>query len=165
MDVRMPGIDGVAATSQIRREHPHVTVLVLTTLEDETALRAAMAAGASGYILKDTSADDVADLVRMAHRGFALFAPTMASRLATSTHSQPASATLDVLSERERDVLRALGEGLSNREIADRLCITEGTTRNHVTNILSRLGLKSRMQAALVANGVRSSQKGETISS
>ena len=101
----------------------------------------------------------------MAHRGFALFAPTMASRLATSTHSQPASATLDVLSERERDVLRALGEGLSNREIADRLCITEGTTRNHVTNILSRLGLKSRMQAALVANGVRSSQKGETISS
>ncbi len=154
MDVRMPGVDGVAATARICRERPDVAVLMLTTFEDETALRDAMAVGACGYILKDTPADDIADLVRMAHRGYAVFAPTMASRLAVAGRTTPASAVLNALSTRERDVFRALGEGLSNREIAERLCVAEGTVRNHVTSILAHLRLKSRMQAALLANGV-----------
>jgi len=154
MDVRMPGIDGVAATARIRRERPGVAVLMLTTFEDETALRDAMAVGACGYILKDTPADDIADLVRMAHRGYAVFAPAMASRLAVTGRTEPTEAVLRALSTRERDVFRALGEGLSNREIAERLYVAEGTVRNHVTSILSHLRLKSRMQAALLANGV-----------
>lgn len=159
MDVRMPGIDGIAATERICRNHPTVTVLMLTTFEDEVALRAAMAVGASGYVLKDTPADDLADLVRLAFRGYAMFAPAMATRLAAGARMEPADAVLAVLSGRERDVFRALGEGLSNREIADRLCVAEGTVRNHVTSILANLRLKSRMQAALLANGVRSAQE------
>lgn len=153
MDVRMPRVDGIAATTQIMQSYPRTRVMVLTTFEDDDAVRAAMRAGAVGYVLKDTPADDLAALIAMAHRGYSQFSPGVAERLIEPVQLN-ADPKVSRLSEREREVLHSLGEGLSNRDIARRLFLSEGTVRNHVTSILSRLGLSNRMQAALYANGL-----------
>lgn len=153
MDVRMPRVDGIAATTQIMRDYPSTRVLVLTTFEDDDAVRAATRAGAVGYVLKDTPADDLAALIAMARRGYGQFSPGLAERLIEPAQLS-GGAKVGRLSEREREVLYSLGEGLSNRDIASRLFLSEGTVRNYVTSILSRLGLSNRMQAALYANGL-----------
>src|SRR5688572_9886675 len=166
MDVRMPVMDGVAATSEIHRQAPSCQILMLTTFDDEEYIIQALQAGASGYLLKDVPAHDLAKAVISAHNGIyqldAAVASKMVSRLAglgsksgtpvpAPTSRPPSSTSQADLSEREIDVLRLIAKGATNREIAEQLVITEGTVKNHISNILNRLGLRDRTQAALYA--------------
>lgn len=166
MDVRMPVMDGVAATAEIHRQLPSCQVLMLTTFDDEEYILHALQAGARGYLLKDVPAQDLAKAVISAHIGIyqldAAVAGKMVSRLAglESKNSIPppvptsrplSSITQTDLSEREIEVLRLIAKGATNREIAEQLVITEGTVKNHISSILGRLGLRDRTQAALYA--------------
>ena len=158
MDVRMPIMDGVEATREIRQKLPGCTVLMLTTFDDDEYVHAALRAGATGYLLKDIPAQDLARSVQAAHKGIYQLDPAVASKVFTSlgTQSSPtkpplAQETPDNLSAREVEVLRLIAEGASNREIAEQLFITEGTVKNHISNILSRLSLRDRTQAAIYA--------------
>jgi DNA-binding NarL/FixJ family response regulator len=155
MDVRMPVMDGITATQAIRSEAPTMQVIMLTTFDDEEYIRAALDAGAIGYILKDIPSDDLAQTVRMAHKGIYQLDPA-AMRQITRRSPQPSppqndAPTHDGLTEREREVLRLIGQGATNREIGEKLFISEGTVKNHVSNILARLGLRDRTQAAVYA--------------
>ena len=168
MDIRMPIMDGVAATAAVRRELPDCKVLMLTTFDDEYIVEA-LHAGATGYLLKDIPAHDLAQAVQAARKGIFQFDPTVAGKVVASlsTHhpAQPApkapprpahsAATpardLSELTEREVEVLRLIAQGATNREIATALVISEGTVKNHMSNILSRLQLRDRTQAALYA--------------
>lgn len=153
MDVRMPTMDGVAATTELRQRFPSCRVLMLTTFDDEEYVVRALRAGASGYLLKDVPAADLAQAIRLAHAGVDQHDPAVVSRLvdaldrSASTPAAPAGA----LTARELDVLRLIARGATNREIAARLYVSEGTVKNHVSSILSRLGLRDRTQAALYA--------------
>ncbi len=161
MDVRMPIMDGVAATAQVRRQLPNCQVLMLTTFDDEEYVIEALRAGACGYLLKNIPAPDLARAVRAAHRGIYQLDPAVASKvvasLARSTKSVPAPPDPPVLNNvpdltgREIEVLRLIAQGATNREIAGALVISEGTVKNHISNILSRLGLRDRTQAAIYA--------------
>lgn len=163
MDVRMPVLDGVAATAQVRRALPTCQVLMLTTFDDEEYIVAALRAGACGYLLKDLPAADLAQAIRAAHKGIYQIDPAVAGKMvAALTGSGPLSlaptgapvppaARPDALSSREIEVLRLIAQGASNREIAETLVISEGTVKNHISNILGRLGLRDRTQAALYA--------------
>src|ERR671936_773399 len=137
MDLLMPEVDGIAATAAIKSELPDVEIVALTSFVEEARVTAALEAGASGFILKDADADDVAAAIRAAYRG--------------EVHLDPAVASLLARRVREREVLGLVAHGLSNQAIADRLAITERTARTHVSNILAKLGLTSRTQAALLA--------------
>ena len=154
MDLLMPELDGVSAIGRIRDEHPGVEVVALTSFVEESRVTAALEAGASGFILKDADADDVAQAIRAAHRGEVHLDPAVALlvarrvRTARTAAAPPPDASL---TEREREVLALVAHGLSNKAIADRLVITERTARTHVSNILGKLGLASRTQAALYA--------------
>ena len=163
MDVRMPEMDGVAATRALTSGFPEVKVIILTTFEDDETVFEGLKAGARGYLLKDISSEQMADAVRKVAAGEALIEPRLTrkvlaefSRLATATDQQPASKTRAVsdalpvpLTERELEVLQALSRGLSNREIADQLVITEGTVKNHVSSLIDKLGVRDRIQAIL----------------
>jgi len=158
MDVRMPVMDGVAATAAIVRELPHCQVLMLTTFDDEDYVLSALDAGAKGYLLKDIPAGELAQAVRLAHAGIYQLDPAAARMLIERTRRQPPNPAPPVsappgeaLTEREQAVLRLIAQGATNREIAARLVISESTVKNHVSNILSRLGLRDRTQAALYA--------------
>jgi DNA-binding NarL/FixJ family response regulator len=158
MDVRMPIMDGVEAAKEIRRRLPGCKVLMLTTFDDDEFVLAALRAGATGYLLKDIPAHDLARSVQAAHMGIYQLDPAVASKVFTSLGNQSQSTkykapqeTQDNLSAREVEVLRLIAAGASNREIAERLFITEGTVKNHISNILSRLSLRDRTQAALYA--------------
>lgn len=168
MDVRMPVMNGITATEQIRRQVPTCQVLMLTTFDDEEDIVKALIAGASGYLLKDIPAQDLAHAVQMAHRGIYQLEPSIAGKLvgllnkqAGPTPATPSSSSRDAsarvvaaqfdLTEREIEVLRLIATGATNREIAEKLVISEGTVKNHVSNILSRLGLRDRTQAAIFA--------------
>lgn len=168
MDIRMPGMDGVATTRHILRQSPSCRILMLTTFDDDEYITDALQAGASGYLLKDIPAHDLAHAVHAAHKGIYQLDPSVASKIVSvltrpghTTHpisfarSEPASnaASLPVsdLTEREIEVLRLIAQGATNREIATQLVISEGTVKNHISNILSRLGLRDRVQAALFA--------------
>jgi DNA-binding NarL/FixJ family response regulator len=150
MDVRMPGTDGVTATAELRVAHPEIRVLMLTTFDDAEYVLAAVRTGACGYLLKDTPAGDLARAVRLAAAGIDQYDPAAVRRLAAALPGEPPAAT-PPLSAREVDVLRLLATGASNREIARRLYLSEGTVKNHVSSILTRLGLRDRTQAALHA--------------
>jgi DNA-binding NarL/FixJ family response regulator len=152
MDLLMPEVDGIAATATIKAELPEVEVVALTSFVEEARVTAALEAGASGFILKDAEADDVAEAIRAAHRGEVHLDPAVAALLARRVRER-ASATVrqEPLTEREREVLGLVAHGLSNKAIADKLAITERTARTHVSNILGKLGLASRTQAALYA--------------
>ena len=165
MDVRMPVLDGVAATTAIRQQLPDCQILMLTTFDDDTYVLDALRAGAVGYLLKDIPARDLAQAIQAAHRRIYQLDPAVASRLVASLTAQPpqenrlpapampavsAAKTLD-LSEREREVLRLIAQGATNREIAEHLVISEGTVKNHISHILGRLGLRDRTQAATYA--------------
>jgi len=161
MDVRMPTVDGVTAAEALRRQRPDTRVLMLTTFDDEEYVLASLRAGAAGYLLKDLPAADLAQAVRLAHAGVDQHNPAVVSRLlgalnravgAADGHPPPGHPVTTVpLTPREQDVLRLIAIGASNREIARRLYLSEGTVKNHVSNILTRLGLRDRTQAALYA--------------
>ncbi|OQA46272.1 MAG: Transcriptional regulatory protein LiaR [Chloroflexi bacterium ADurb.Bin325] len=160
MDVRMPVLDGIAATAQIHRQLPGCQVIMLTTFDDEEYIVKSLRAGAVGYLLKDIPASQLAAAVQLAHRGIYQLEPSVAGKLvgllADGADARPAAAApLPVesdLTERELEVLRLIGTGATNREIADRLVVSEGTVKNHVSSILGRLGLRDRTQAALYAH-------------
>lgn len=150
MDIRMPIMDGVAATREICRRFPHSRVLVLTTFDDQDYVTQALQAGASGYLLKDTPFEELTQAIRFVHKGYTQIGPGLASKaLAQSTSSVGSPTGLEELTPREQEILRLIAQGASNREIAQTLFISEKTVRNHVTNILGRLGLRDRTQAAI----------------
>ncbi|HEU4323780.1 MAG TPA: response regulator transcription factor [Roseiflexaceae bacterium] len=171
MDVRMPEMDGVAATRVLTERFPGVGVIILTTFDDEEYIFEGLKAGARGYLLKDISSEEMAQAVRAVAAGQALIQPSIArkvvaefSRLASA--AQPAAAVPPApmltasplavpLTERELEVLRALAAGRSNREIAEQLVITEGTVKNHVSNLLAKLEVRDRTQAVLKAQALR----------
>jgi DNA-binding NarL/FixJ family response regulator len=149
MDLLMPRLDGVAATSAIRQRHPGVEVVALTSFSETERVHAALEAGAAGYLLKDAEADELATAIRAARDGEVHLDPVVARKL-TQLLAAP-EHTSTALTAREREVLALVGRGKSNREIADALVISERTARSHVSNVLGKLGLASRTQAALWA--------------
>jgi len=149
MDLLMPRLDGVAATSAIRQRHPGVQVVALTSFSEAERVHAALVAGAAGYLLKDAEADELAAAIRAAHNGEVHLDPVVARKL-TQLLVAPAH-TATALTVREREVLVLVAGGMSNREIAAELVISERTARTHVSNVLAKLGLASRTQAALWA--------------
>jgi DNA-binding NarL/FixJ family response regulator len=151
MDLVMPQLDGIAAIGQIKKAQPGVQVVALTSFIEEEKVIAALEAGASGFILKDAEADDVAAAIRAAHNDEVHLDPAAARILAKGMRTRSAAPPVDPLTERELEVLALVGRGLSNKEIATDLGITERTARTHVSNILGKLGLASRTQAALYA--------------
>ena len=149
MDLVMPGMDGAAATRLIRERAPHAQVIALTSFKEEELVQGVMQAGAIGYLLKNISADELADAIRKAHAGRPTLAPEAAQALIhAATH--PRAPGYD-LTERERDVLALMVEGLSNIEIAQRLVVSPSTAKFHVSNVLSKLGVKSRTEAVALA--------------
>jgi DNA-binding NarL/FixJ family response regulator len=160
MDLHMPVLDGIAAIRRLRIEQPGVRVLALTTFDDDEDVFAALRAGAVGYLLKDVSSELLVEALLAAVRGESVLQPSVAAkviaRFATLTDAPaPRPQPLVVpLSDRELDVVRLLAEGSSNREIAAALFLAEGTIKNHVTNVLAKLGARDRTQAALRARAL-----------
>jgi DNA-binding NarL/FixJ family response regulator len=154
MDLKMPIMNGVEATRQIRREFPQVKVLVLTTYDDDELVFDAIQAGASGYLLKDTPRDEVIKAIRGTVTGKTYVDPSVAGKVlrqASSHQTQPATLITSKLTDREIEVLRLIAKGLSNTDIADRLFLSEGTVRNYVSATMAKLGVTDRTQAAVIA--------------
>jgi len=155
MDVNMPGMDGVEATRQLNSLHRDPKVIILTTFDNDEYVFEGLRAGALGYLLKAASGEELANAIRTVMQGDALLDPAVTRKVMSqfarlSAPARPVNAGLaEPLTEREMDVLRALADGLSNREIADRLFLAEGTVKNYVTNILGKIGVRDRTQAAL----------------
>jgi two-component system, NarL family, response regulator LiaR len=149
MDMVMPDMDGAAATRAIRQRFPQVQVLALTSYKEGDLVKNALEAGAIGYLLKDVSADDLAGAIRAAHSGRATLSPQAAQAL-VETANQPPLPGLD-LTEREREVLALMVEGLNNTQIAGKLMVSPSTIKSHVSNILSKLGVASRTEAVTLA--------------
>src|SRR5829696_5980363 len=148
MDLLMPNMDGLAAIAQIKSELPQTEIVAITSFIEEEKVTAALEAGATGYLLKDAEAEEVARAVRAAHAGEVHLDPAVTRLLARRMREKKtAPEPVEPLTERERDVLRLLGQGMSNKEIAASLFISEGTARTYVSNILGKLGLASRTQA------------------
>jgi DNA-binding NarL/FixJ family response regulator len=157
MDVRMPRSTGIEAARRIRERLPDTKVIMLTVSDNEEDLYAAVKAGASGYLLKEVSIEELADAVRAVARGHSLISPSMASKLLSEFNAlvqqseERHRSLLPSLTEREIDVLKLVAKGLSNREISEELYISENTVKNHVRNILEKLHLHSRMEAVVYA--------------
>lgn len=154
MDLKMPVLNGVEATRQIRTKHPDVKVLVLTTYDDDEWVFDAVKAGASGYLLKDTPRDELVKAIKGTVTGKTYVDPSVAGKVleqVSSHQTQPATLITSKLTEREIEVLRLIAKGLSNTDISDRLFLSEGTVRNHVSAILAKLGVSDRTQAAVIA--------------
>lgn len=149
MDMVMPEMDGATATRAIRKQFPQIQVIALTSFKEGEMIKNALEAGAIGYLLKDVSVDDLARAIRAAHAGRATLSPEAAQTL-VETANQPASPGLD-LTEREREVLSLMIEGLNNTQIAGRLTVSPSTIKSHVSNILSKLGVASRTEAVTLA--------------
>jgi DNA-binding NarL/FixJ family response regulator len=151
MDLQMTPIDGIESTRQVRALYHDIEVVALTSFAEEERVHAALEAGASGYLLKDSDADDVAAAVRAAHRGELQLDPVIARRLMSSLRQRPGDDPSSGLTSRELDVLRLVAAGKPNKQIATELAISERTARTHVSRILRKLRLSSRTQAALWA--------------
>ena len=174
MDIRMPNMDGIATTRAIKERWPDAHIVILTTFDDTELIHAGLRAGALGYSLKDITAEQLAMTVRTAARGQVLLQPDIASKVfsaftsSNSTRSSASSintapsistapsyidstASIEQLTEREREILTLVARGASNRQIAENLYLTEGTVKNHMSNILGKLGVRDRTQAALKA--------------
>ncbi|MBW4472312.1 MAG: response regulator transcription factor [Stenomitos rutilans HA7619-LM2] len=155
MDVRMPIADGVSATREIHQRHPHMRILVLTTFDEDEYVFKALQVGAAGYLLKNTPSEQLAAAIRLVHQGYSQLGPTIAPKVFAQIQFQAPEAkasAVPLLSDREQAVLKLLGQGNSNREIAQQLHLTEGTVKNHITRILCQLGVRDRVQAALWAH-------------
>jgi DNA-binding NarL/FixJ family response regulator len=152
MDLRMPRMDGIEATRELVRRHPEVRVLALTTFDLDEYVVDAFRAGASGFLLKTAPGDQLIAAVRTVHAGEALLAPASTRRLIEqSARITPNSPVLDSLTARERDVLTLLARGLSNPEIAAELVVEPSTVKSHVASLLSKLGVRDRVQAVVFA--------------
>ncbi|MEV8015856.1 response regulator transcription factor [Streptomyces sp. NPDC086554] len=157
LDIRLPDGDGITVCRELRSRMPEVACLMLTSFDDDDALLDAIMAGAAGYVLKQIKGTDLIDAVRTVASGQSLLDPATTSRLmstlrgpdATAESSQDAS--LAGLSERERDILALIGEGLTNRQIGKRLFLSEKTVKNHISRLLAKLGVERRIQAAVIA--------------
>jgi DNA-binding NarL/FixJ family response regulator len=162
MDLRMPVLDGIAATRRLRVEQPDIRVIALTTFDDDNEVFAALRAGAVGYLLKDVSSERLVEAILAAARDESVLQPSVAAKLVAKFAQLPADddarprpqPLVVPLSERELDVMRLLAEGRTNREIAAALFLAEGTVKNHVTNVLAKLGARDRTQAALRARAL-----------
>jgi DNA-binding NarL/FixJ family response regulator len=157
MDLQMPVLDGVAATRRLHEERPECRVIVLTTFDDDELVFDGLRAGAIGYLLKDAPSEKLGEAIRSAARGESFLQPSVAAKVVaefarlTGKPKAPPPALIEPLSDREREILRLIVSGASNREIADKLCLAEGTVKNHITNILAKLAVRDRTQAALRA--------------
>ena len=152
MDLLMPNMDGITAIGRIKAELPETEIVTMTSFIEEEKVTSALEAGASGYVLKDAEAEEVAQAIRAAFAGEVHLDPAVARLLAQRLRTKkPEDELVEPLTDRERDVLRLLGQGMSNKEIGSELFITERTARTYVSNILGKLGLASRTQAALWA--------------
>jgi NarL family two-component system response regulator LiaR len=149
MDMSMPDMDGASATRAIRQQFPGVQVIALTSFKEGKLIKNALEAGAIGYLLKDVSADDLVWAIRAAHAGRTTLSPEVAQAL-VETANQPPAPGLD-LTEREREVLALMIEGLNNTQIAGRLTVSPSTIKSHVSSILSKLGVASRTEAVTLA--------------
>ena len=150
MDLVMPGMDGATATSRIREKCPEIQVIVLTSFKEQDLVQGALKAGAIGYLLKDVSADELANAIRAAYAGKPTLAPEAAQVLIQATR-MPAERIGFDLTEREREVLALMVQGLSNHDIAERLVVSRSTAKFHVSSILSKLSSASRTEAVAVA--------------
>ena len=153
MDLLMPNMDGITAIGRIKAERPDTEIVTMTSFIEEEKVTAALEAGASGYVLKDAEAEEVAAAIRAAFAGEVHLDPAVARLLAQRMRNRksPEDELTEPLTDREKDVLSLLGQGMSNKEIGSALFITERTARTYVSNILGKLGLASRTQAALYA--------------
>ena len=151
MDLLMPEMDGLTAIAAIKATQPEVEIVALASFIEEEKVTAALEAGATGYLLKDAEAEEVASAVRAAYGGEMVVDAAVTRLLAQRLREKRTAPTVEPLTEREREVLGLVGQGASNKEIASSLFITERTARTHVSNILGKLGLASRTQAALWA--------------
>jgi NarL family two-component system response regulator LiaR len=149
MDLKMPGMGGIATTRAVRKRYAHVRVIALTSFQERSLVQAALQAGATGYLLKDAAVDELAEAIRAAYAGRCTLAPAAVQALA-GTADRPTAPGHD-LTEREREVLALITEGLGNLEIAERLIISLPTARSHVSAILSKLGAANRAEAAALA--------------
>ncbi len=165
MDLRMPGLDGADATAAILAEQPDTAVLVLTTYADDVSISRALRAGARGYLTKDASRDDIAVAIRAVARGQATFDPAVSARLVSGLRpGRPAAGAggraddrlgeLAGVTGREREVLRLIGEGLNNAEIADRLFVSTSTVKTHINNLFAKLHLRDRAHAVRLAASI-----------
>lgn len=156
MDIRMPVMDGVEATRRIKRDFPHVAVIVLTTFDEDEYIFQALKYGASGYLLKDAPPAKITEAVREVQGGGAPMQPQIAARVVErfrnlDSETGEVDPRIKSLTARERDIMQLLGGGKNNREIADELFITEGTVKNHISSILIKIGLRDRTQLAIFA--------------
>jgi DNA-binding NarL/FixJ family response regulator len=162
MDIRMPVMTGIEATRLLAEQFPNVKVLVLSTFDDDRDIAQSVRAGAKGYLLKDMPAPELVEAIRLVHRGYCQMAPGLMEKLVSNVSDPDDSApqtepeALKQLPPRERDVLRLIGKGCTNREIATQLNLAEGTVKTYVTHILNRLALSNRSQLAIFANSIDS---------
>ncbi|MDT0157931.1 response regulator transcription factor [Microbacterium sp. ARD32] len=176
MDVRMPGVDGIAATDAIVQRHPGIRVLVLTTFDLDEYAFGAIRAGASGFLLKDAERHELVSAVRAVHRGDAVLAPRVTRALLDHVASLPAAASASAseasdddpaadLTERERDVFLAIAQGLNNAEIAERLFLSESTVKTHVGRVLAKLQVRDRIHAVILAHrlGIAGTDDGSRV--
>jgi DNA-binding NarL/FixJ family response regulator len=156
MDVRMSDLDGIAATREVLAEFPDVKVVILTTFEEDDYIFGALSAGASGFLLKRTSPEELIAAIHTIHAGDSLLSPSVTSRVIERTARRPPpdasqDPRLEELTPRERDVLELIARGLSNAEIAAELVVEESTVKTHVKRVLSKLGARDRVQAVIIA--------------
>lgn len=164
MDIRMPVMTGIEATRLIVEQFPNTKVLVLSTFDDDRDIAQAMRAGAKGYLLKDMPAPELIEAIRFVHRGYCQMAPGLMEKLLTNVSNndsdqQNLAEEVKQLPSRERDVLRLIGQGCTNREIATQLHLAEGTVKTYVTHLLNRLALRNRSQLAIYANSISATLK------
>ena len=160
MDLQMPGLDGIGATRRVRAELPDCQVIALTTFDDDQNVFEGLRAGAIGYLLKDVPPEKLFEAIRLSARGESFIQPSVARKVViefarlSERPPQARKLELELLSEREREVLQLVTNGASNKEIATKLFIAPGTVKNHITNILDKLGVRDRTQAALKGRGL-----------
>ncbi|MEM6452478.1 MAG: response regulator transcription factor [Cyanobacteria bacterium P01_D01_bin.105] len=180
LDMRMPVMDGVATAKALQQQYPSIKILVLTTFDDDELIAQAIAAGAKGYLLKDTPSEELAIAIRSVAKNYGHFGPGIVQKMMgqrmtgqETVNPQPSAPTSEApeqnlseqkdepppeiaaLTPREREVFELIGRGASNKEIAAQLYLSEGTVKNHVTNVLGRLGVRDRTQAALLAQSLK----------